>query len=82
MKKNITIGEKYRPAMEITDPQQAAAYFEECVQHMMTFGHNRQEAENIERANLGYFAGYFDDATRARVEKLFQCAHPIFGPIE
>jgi len=75
-----TIGEKYHPAMEITDQEEADAYFEKCVQHTMSFGHEtRERAEEIERMNLGYFAGYYDTETRLRVEKLFKCAHPIFG---
>jgi hypothetical protein len=77
----ITIGDKYGPAMKITEPSEAAAYFERCVQHTMTFGADRKEAERIERVNLGYYAGYYDDETRKRVEKLFACAHPIFGAI-
>jgi hypothetical protein len=77
----ITIGDKYGPAMTMTDPAEAAAYFEQCVQHTMTFGADRQEAERIERINLGYYAGYYDNETRQRVEKLFACAHPIFGAI-
>ncbi len=81
MKHDITIGDKYKPAMEITDLQEAAAYFEECVQHTMTYGQTRQRAEEIEHSNLGYFAGYYDNKTRARVERLFCCAHPIFGAI-
>ena len=81
MKKDITIGEKYGPAMSITDPKEAAAYFEECVLHSMSFGRNREEAERVEKMNLGYYAGYYDDETRKRVEKLFNCAHPVFGPI-
>lgn len=32
MPKNMTIGEKYGPAMEITDPDDAKEYFEACVQ--------------------------------------------------
>jgi hypothetical protein len=28
---------------------------------------------------LGYFAGYYDHATRERVERLYRCAHPVFG---
>lgn len=77
----ITIGDKYDPAMKITDPAEAAAYFERCVQHTMTYGADRQEAERIERINLGYYAGYCSDETRRRVEELFGCAHPIFGAI-
>ena len=84
MKSKITIGEKYSPAMEITDQAAADAYFEELVEHMMNHGvekHTRAEAEKLERSNLGYFAGYYGNETRERVEKLFKCSHPIFGSI-
>jgi hypothetical protein len=81
MKQNITAGEKYGPAMKITEQAAADAYFEECVQHNMTFGTAREEAEKIEHANLGYWAGYYNNETRERVERLFRCAHPIFGAI-
>jgi hypothetical protein len=82
MPAQITIGEKYGPAMEITEQAEADAYFEQCVEHTMTFGRTRHEAETIERANLGYYAGYYDAATRERVERLFACAHPVFGKID
>lgn len=78
---NVTIGEKYGPAMEITDPQQAAEYFEACVAHTMSFGKSRAEAESIERQNLGYYAGYCNTATQVRVEKLFGGVHPVFGSV-
>ena len=42
----------------------------------------RAEAEKICKSNLGYYAGYYDNETRARVEKLFLCEHPIFGSIK
>src|SRR4051812_40668487 len=77
----ISIGEKYDPAMKITDQAQADHYFEKCVAHTMRFGKTREQAEAIERENLGYYAGYCDNETRARVERLFNCAHPIFGAI-
>ncbi len=76
-----TIGDKYRPAMMITDQAEADAYFERCVDHMMRVGHDRLEAEDIERQNLGYFAGYYDSKTRERVERLFRCSHPILGNV-
>lgn len=81
MKGEITYAEKYDPAMQITDQAAADAYFEECVAHTMSFGKTREQAEAIERGNLGYWAGYFTHATRERVERLFKCAHPIFGKI-
>ncbi len=79
MESEITIGDKYKPAMEITDQTQADSYFEMCVERCMSFGKTRDEAESIERQNLGYFAGYYDHSTRERVERLYGCAHPIFG---
>jgi hypothetical protein len=77
----IIYGDKYGPAMRITDQAEADAYFEQCVAHAMLFGKTRWEAERVERANLGYYAGYYDDETRARVERLYRTAHPVFGAI-
>lgn len=75
-----TIRELYGPAMEIADEAEATAYFERLVAHHMEhFGQSRDEAETIQRANLGYYAGYYDHETRQRVERVFCCAHPIFG---
>lgn len=77
----MTVKEKYGPAMNLTTEAEAQEYFEKLVEHTMSFGHTREEAEEIERSNLGYYAGYFGDATRERVEHLFACAHPIFGKL-
>lgn len=83
---NATIGDKYRPAMKITDQAEADEYFESLVQWLMRkvdpeTGHNytRQAAEMVEKSNLGYFSGYYDGQTMERVSKLFKCAHPVFG---
>jgi len=80
----ITIGEKYSPAMVITDQAQADIYFEILVDHNRRFApdRDRADAEKIERENLGYYAMYFGLETRARVERLFKCEHPLFGSIE
>lgn len=78
----MTIGEAYQPAMKMQTQEEATEYFEALVErHMRCFGKSREEAESIEKQNLGYFAGYYDLETRERVERLFLCAHPIFGPI-
>jgi hypothetical protein len=76
---HATYGEKYHPAMKITDQAEADLYFEACVKHCMRFGKSREEAEQIERCNLGYFGGYYDDETQKRVNRLFHTTHPIFG---
>lgn len=77
--KQMTFGEKYGLAMAITDQADADAYFEKLFNERITS--RREEAERIERSNLGYFAGYYDTDTRIRIEQLFRCAHPIFGAI-
>lgn len=78
MQKNITIIEKYAPGMKITEQAEADQYFEKCVEHCMKrFQKTREEAEVIEKFNIGYFAGYYDRETRKRVEKLFKAAHPF-----
>jgi hypothetical protein len=42
----------------------------------------REEAERNCRSNLGYYAGYYDAETMARVQRLFKCVHPVFGKVE
>ena len=83
-----TNGQKYTFAMEITEQAEADSYFKDLVDHQIRaqrqiLGNSltQEEAEAIERSNLGYYAGYFSPEHRARVEKLFRCAHPIFGAI-
>ena len=80
--RTMTIGELYGPAMKITDQAEADKYFEMLVSRQeKEFGNSRAKAEEIERQNLGYYAGYYDAETRARVETLFRCRHPVFGSI-
>ena len=80
--KGATIGDLYDPAMKIEDQDEANEYFERLVQRAIThFGQAREEAESVNRSNLGYYAGYYDAETRKRVERLFRCHHPVFGPI-
>lgn len=71
----------YTEAMEVQTAAEAAAYFERLVASCMSSGKPRYICEEIQRKNLGYFAGYYDDKTRERVERLYKCSHPIFGPI-
>lgn len=83
MPDKITIQDKYGPAMEIKDQQLANEYLAVCVEHTMRQrnGLTLKEAMSIEKQNLGYFAGYYADETRERVERLFKTEHPVFGPI-
>ena len=69
----------YKNAMEITDQQEAQEYFESLVSFCMKKGKSREESIKIQKSNLGYFAGYYDNETRLKVENLFECSHPVFG---
>jgi hypothetical protein len=74
--------DKYDLAMKVTDQASADAILEACVgPRMRDMNSSRGEAAAFERRNLAYYAGYHDDATRERVERLFGCAHPVFGAI-
>lgn len=78
----IAIGDLYGPAMEMREAAEAEAYLEKLVARQVKwFKRKRDEAERIERMNLGYYAGYYDAETRERIERLFKCAHPYFGAI-
>lgn len=37
------------------------------------------EHREIQLSNIAYFAGYYGDETRQRVENLYGCEHPVFG---
>lgn len=80
MKDKITYGEKYGKAMDITDPKEARAYFKECVEHQIRIGgYNREQAEAIERQNIGYWSGYFKEDVRQRVRVLYGATHPLLA---
>lgn len=72
----------YELAMHLTEENGARIALAAFVKfHMHQTGCTREEAEAIQRKNLGYFAGYYDNETRERVERLFQREQPIFGSI-
>ena len=87
-KKNGTWGDLYGPAMSVTEPAEAEALvarLTEHVGHSLSSGQEklptRAEAERIVRKNIAYYAGYYGDETRRRVERLFRASHPILGAI-
>jgi hypothetical protein len=86
-KDSLTYGECLFPAMEITDSKDAQQYLKKYVAFIQKClnkepRNDKMTAEQIAKINLGYFAGYYDDKVRRKVEKLFCCSHPIFGSIE
>ena len=82
-----TWGELCRPACEGDwTEEEAQEYLRRLVDHHLSSPDTegvgpitREEAQTVVLGNLGYFAGYYDSETMARVNRLFGAAHPIFG---
>ena len=74
----ITIGDLYRPAMEITNQLEADEYLAHLInRQMVCYGETAEIGYANELRNLGYFAGYYDREVAVRVQMLFGAAHPI-----
>lgn len=81
----LTYGECLHPAMKITDEDDAKQYFEAYLafqKENMKDATGQYTAEQICKINLGYFAGYYDNETQQRVNRLFCTTHLIFGSSE
>lgn len=60
---------------EIADAVAACATPAEAQEFMTMYRAETQHAD----ANVGYLSGYFDQATRHRIQEWCGVAHPIFG---
>lgn len=83
-KETLTYEESLGPAMNITDEEDAKQYKKAYIEYTQRKLEQNPRADNITaeqivNANLGYFAGYYSNETRNRVEKLFFTQHPILG---
>jgi len=85
-KEVLTYGEILDSAMNITDKKDAmqykAAYIDYIQKALDKENKDGHTALEIANANFGYWAGYGSDKTRARIEELFECSHPVFGSIK
>ena len=79
---DVSVGDKYNEVWKVKTREQAAEHFGRCVRHaMMHLGSSHEEAIRDEKQNIGYYAGYGSDKHRARIEKLYDTRHPVFGAI-
>lgn len=82
-KKQLTYGECLDPIFRITDPDDAKQYKETYInwidEHVSIKDRAGSSAEEIANYNIGYYAGYGTPENRIRIDKLFNCTHPIFG---
>ncbi len=74
-------GEVYEKAIKATTEEEATSFFRRLVERSMRAGKTREEAVAIVKENLGYFAAAYGNDARERVERLYKCEHPVFGPI-
>jgi hypothetical protein len=83
-KEVLLASEELGPAMDITDQEDANQYFENYVLWIwqQTPQMTLEKAKGVAKTNLAYYAAYFDNEVRTRVEKLFNCEHPFFGGIK
>lgn len=86
-KATLTYGEALSPAMKITRQDDADRYKAAYMVYTNQFlkdgvSESGLTCEQIVNTNLGYYAGYYSDEVRTRVEKLFKCSHPVFGSIK
>lgn len=80
---NITIGEKYGPALHVRTQAEADAYFARLLDHARrAYGDSPEEAALNERNNLSYYAAYFSNDARRLVEQFYGAVHPVFGPVK
>lgn len=76
----MTIGEAYDPITLVKTKEEASEYLELLVNwNVRMTGNTYPEARVIERMNIGYWAGYYDQETQTRIYELFETEHPIFG---
>lgn len=68
------------PAMEIETQEEADAFVEDRVAWSREHYQSEKETREALKRNLGYYAGYFDDETMERVNRLFNTTHPINNP--
>lgn len=75
-----TYREQFDSAMACGTKEQADKWFDdEVARYGVEFGQSAEQAAAVIRANIGYMAGYYDDATAKKVAELFGANHPIFG---
>lgn len=68
-------------AIEVRTQEEADECFSNLVeQQLREHGADPSTVDARVRCALGYFAGYYDHETRLRIEQLYRCEHPIFGP--
>ena len=81
--KRMKVDVLFEKAMTVTTAEEAGPLLEQLIEAAMKdiTSMKYEEAKTLIKENLGYMAGYYSHETRERVERLFDCEHPVFGKI-
>ena len=75
-----TYREQFESALACETTEEAELWMEKEVAHYVeNHGETVTKAMSIIKCNIGYMAGYCDDATAKKIHRLFNAVHPIFG---
>lgn len=78
----MNYSELYDPAMEVETVEEAAACFKRIQDLQTADGVPPEISEKVIKGNLAYWADYGSGERRERIERLYDCEHPIFGSIK
>lgn len=77
-----TIGEIFNKALEIAkngDKKHCQLFLKSYAEYISSKNNiSIDEAVNIAKSNLGYFAGYYDRETYDIINSMYNAIHPIF----
>jgi hypothetical protein len=72
-----TNGNLFDAAAALETPDEGARFMAEYTAYLAS--ENVPDASAVAGSNIGYLAGYGDEATRSRIAQLTSAVHPIFG---
>jgi hypothetical protein len=84
-KEELSFHEIFEQALKIETKKDATQYMADYVKWIQNKSWDKpliKEPLDIARENFGYWAGYYSNDTRRKIESLFECEHPYFGSIE
>ena len=75
----MTHSEQFNSAMKCKTSRQAQYWLDtEILRYKRTYRYSENKAKSVILSNLGYIAGYYDDATARKVSRLFGAVHPTY----
>lgn len=84
----LPMEEIFSGACTVRTKEEARQYLDDYIDYIRKNDSNSDDlivynnAEDIAKQNLGYWAGYHSNSIRENIEELFECEHPIFGSIK